>query len=90
MKRFRVPALMEVLAKRLQSSVGGAVNLVRSWRLDIAALRTLLDSTARPQLSRQFGADGSVVLNRIWKRARERWPTLPRQSTFGGAIMCYR
>jgi ubiquinone biosynthesis protein len=78
---------MEVLAKRLKSSVDSAVNLVENWRLDVTVLRALLDSTARPQLSRQFGADGAAVLDRIWKRSHEQWPTLPRQSTFGGAIM---
>jgi ubiquinone biosynthesis protein len=87
MKRFQISALIKALAKHLRSSVDGAVELAGNWHLDIAALRVLLDATALPQLSRRFGANGGAVLDRIWKRARERWPTLPRQTTMGGSIM---
>lgn len=75
------------IAERLWSSVGAAaMKLERDYRPDVSTLRTLLDPTARPVLSQRFGADGSAVLDRIWSRARERWATLPRQSSLGPTI----
>ncbi len=64
-----------------------AKKLAGDHRPDIVTLRFLLDPTARPLLSRRYGAGGGAVLDRIWKRARERWATLSRQSSLGGAIM---
>ncbi len=74
-------------SERLWSSVSDAtMKFVRGYRPDVGTLRTLLDPTALPMLSRRFGTDGSAVLGRIWSGARERWATLPRQSSFGATI----
>jgi ubiquinone biosynthesis protein len=75
------------ISEHLWSSIGDAVlKLVRDYRPDIATLRALLDPTVRPVLCERFGTDGSAVLDRIWSRAQERWPTLPRQSSLGATI----
>jgi len=78
---------MERLAKRLRAVVDDAVvTLYRQYRPDIAMLRAILNPTARPLFSRRFGANGNAMLERVWKRAGERWATLPRQSGLGAAI----
>jgi len=78
---------MERLAKRLRAAVDRAVvTLYRDYRPDIAMLRAILKPTARPLFSRRFGANGNAVLERVWRRAGERWATLPRQSGLGAAI----
>lgn len=87
MRRLWGPASIKRFAKRRRAVVDGAVvTLYRDYRPDIVMLRAILNLTARPLFSRRFGANGNAVLERVWRRAGERWATLPRESGVGAAI----